>query len=81
MTVKLDPNAPQYIVLRAHPGAPDGWMPSHLEGRWENKPAALELLSTLDYEDWDWTARGVPTGRYEQRFDGVIAEVYELWPR
>jgi len=64
----------RYIVFRAAPGLPHGFMPPHLDGQWIDRPADSAYSSSPG------TARAIPTGRYERREDGLLAEVYEVQP-
>ena len=70
--------AHRYIVVRAAPDLPDGFIPDELEGRWYS-------LDTLPKGDnWTYTmmeAVAVPTDRFERReSDGATARVYEVRP-
>lgn len=73
------PRDPDYIVLRAYPAAPPGWMPADLEGRWYDRAtvgSALDEKSTAEFP-----AVAVPTGRFEAREEnGAVAEVWEVRP-
>lgn len=67
---------PDYIVIRPAPDLPPGFLPAHLDGRW------------YDREDIPWRAGygpndavAVPSGRFEVRDDGAVAEVYEIRPQ
>jgi hypothetical protein len=68
---------PDYIVIRAHPGARI-YMPPEVEGRWYDRSE----FSFPDPERYKppTTSHGVaePTGRFEVRDDGAVAEVWEL---
>lgn len=78
---------PDYIVIRRGPDIPDEWrMPHGLGGRWFDRStmpvggagsadAAREAGVTVG------TAQAVPTGRFEYREDGAVAEVWEIRPR
>ena len=68
---------PDYIVLRASPDVPPGWMPRGLDGRWYDRAQFVEGLERpADLPRWHATA--VPTGRFEVRdHDGAVAEVWE----
>lgn len=72
---------PFYIVLRAWPDAPTGWMPEHLEGRWIEFGAINRApVSAADrFEGAGAVAH--PTGHFEYRADGKRAEVWEVRPR
>jgi hypothetical protein len=75
---------PDYVVLRAAPGAPDWFLPPRWDGRWIDRTA----LPPPPPDDWtppdDGTyaeATFVPTGRFEVRdYDGAVAEVFEAQP-
>ncbi|PZG16486.1 hypothetical protein C1I95_17595 [Micromonospora craterilacus] len=62
---------PDYVVVRPHPDLPAGFLPPDLDGRWFDR-SALRLGSG--------TAVAVPSGRFEVRDDGAVAEVYEVRP-
>ena len=70
---------PRFIVFRAAPGVPPGFMPRGMEGRWEYRPEKHEsLLVSAD----NFTAVALPAGRVEHReSDGASAEVWEVHPR
>lgn len=64
-----------YVVVRAHSDLPEGFLPPELEGRWfdlEDIPKSLVPQ--------DSGAVAVPVSRFEQRDDGVVAQVYEVRP-
>lgn len=70
---------PRYIVVRAHPDLPPGFLPPEQEGRWYGE----ELLPLLDGDDefaWGGGAVAVRTDRFERRDDGVTARVFEVRP-
>jgi hypothetical protein len=68
---------PDYIVLRAYPEAPPGWMPRDLEGRWYDR---AEFVTSLE-PPRGYPAKAVPTGRFEVReYDGKVAEIWEVRP-
>lgn len=73
----LDPLEPDWIVLRAADDLPPGAMPPALDGLWINKPPAYVAPVP---EDGIPIAVFVPTGRFETRDDGAVAEVYEMRP-
>lgn len=63
-----------YIVLRHGPDIPDEYRAEHLEGRWYDAvyvPTGPPGLSNAD-------AVAEPTGRFEVRDDGAVAEVWEI---
>jgi hypothetical protein len=64
---------PHHVVIRAAPDLPEGFLPPHIAGRWydlRNIPAAW--AEQLD------GAVAVPSGRFEWRDDGAVAEVWEV---
>ena len=61
-----------YIVFRAAPGLPWNFMLEDMEGKWIDRPPSVALPPLPDAD-----AHAVPTGRYERRDDGMLAEVYE----
>lgn len=64
-----------HIVFRHSPLIPrDQWVTS-LEGRWEDK-----RTMPLHHSDAIPAGEAVPTGRFEFRDDGGVAEVYEIRP-
>lgn len=68
---------PRYIVVRAHPDLPAGFLPPEQEGRWYGE----ELLPVIDGEfSWGGGAVAVRTDRFERRDDGMTARVYEVRP-
>lgn len=80
----MDANSePDYIVVRAHPDLPAGFLPEKIEGLWLD-------MSGLPKDDEPIPVRGryrigseavaIPTGRFEQRDDGAVAEIYEVRP-
>lgn len=75
-------SAADYVVLRQSPDLPDGWMPPDMDGRWYDL-AAVPIGFRAPLAGYKpGTAYGVPTGRFEVRDDGAVAEVYEvrMWP-
>lgn len=71
---------PDYVVIRPGPGLPEGFVPARWDGRWLDR----SQLQPLPGEHGDAAAAGfgeavaVPTGRFEYRDDGAVAEVYEV---
>lgn len=70
---------PDYVVIRPGPGLPDGFLPPHYDGRWidmthvpKGPPAGTGTAMGLG------EAVAVPTGQFEVRDDGAIAEIYEV---
>ena len=61
-------------VIRAGEGLPPDYLPPDLDGKWlEVPPGPLpEFLHRTG------TAQAYATGRYEEREDGALAEVYEV---
>lgn len=64
---------PDYVVVRASPDLPDGFIPPDLDGKWFDR-------ATLPVSFAQGTAVAVPSGRFEVRDDGAVAEVWELRP-
>lgn len=65
----------RYIVVRAHPDLPEGFLPPDMEGRWYDRDSIPEGV--------DWSMGGavaVATDRFERRDDGATARVYEVRP-
>jgi hypothetical protein len=67
----------RYAVLRAALDLPPGFMPKGLEGRWYNlddmlPPPDMEAVIRLG------GAIAVATDRFERRYDGATARVYEM---
>jgi len=78
---------PDYVVVRRGPDMPDEWlMPDGLEGRWFDR-AEMKPPPPPGWAD-EFRRRGgvvstaaaVPTGRFEVREDGAVAEVWEIRP-
>jgi hypothetical protein len=69
---------PDLIVLRAYPGAPPGFMPPGYEGRWFDR--ASMPVHRVAAVAATGTAAARPTGRFEVRDDGAVAEVWEVHP-
>lgn len=72
------PAEPDWVVLRAAADLPPGALPAALDGVWIDKPRAMIDLDSSD------TPRPfavfLPTGRFEVRDDGAVAEVFEMRP-
>jgi hypothetical protein len=63
-----------YIVLRAGPGLPEGFLPPDVEGRWLDRTQV-----PMGRPEKPLLAVAVPTGRFEIReYDGAVAEVWEF---
>lgn len=77
-------NEPDYIVVRAAPDLPPGFLPPHLDGRWYDRrdiadgpPAGTPLPGGVAGAQ----AVAVATGRFEVReYDGAVAEIWEVRP-
>lgn len=69
-------NEPDYVVIRPAPGLPNGFLPPHWDGRWIDRATVPECYASPDPSMS--TATAVPTGRFEVRDDGVVAEVFEV---
>lgn len=68
-------SATKFIVLRRHPGEDASFRIGGLNGRWVSRPALCAGVNGWQISD----ARATPTGEYERRKDGELAEVY--WVR
>ena len=64
---------PNFIVVRPAPDLPPGFLPASVDGKWFNSTAMAEGFA------WGG-AVAVPSGRFEVREDGAVAEVYEVKP-
>lgn len=64
-----------YVVIRASQDLPAGFLPPQLEGRWFD----LKYMP-IDPTDRPGTAVAIPSGRFEVRDDGAVAEVWEVRP-
>jgi hypothetical protein len=78
---------PPFVVWRAAPGVPPGFMPPGMEGRWDDRPPeqGVRFLGlTLPHERRGPAHDGavaVRTSRIEHRDgDGASAEVWEVHP-
>jgi hypothetical protein len=69
-------NEPDYVVIRPAPGLPDGFVPPHWDGRWIDR-ATLPQIYAPPGGQWS-SATAVPTGHFEVREDGAVAEVFEV---
>jgi hypothetical protein len=82
--VNLD--EPDYIVMRPGFGLPEGFMPPDMDGRWYDR-ATFPMAPAREEDEppppphlkpAGPPAVAVPTGRFEVRTDGAVAEVWEL---
>ena len=76
----VDLPEPDHIVLRAGPGLPDGFMPPDMDGRWYDR-ASFPIRGSAEQPHLRQAgspAVAVPTGRFEIRDDGAVAEVWEF---
>lgn len=65
---------PDYVVIRAAADLPPGFLPESLDGKWFDR-------SDLPMSDGSMPAGvAVPSGRFETREDGAVAEVWEVRP-
>lgn len=64
-----------YVVLRAHPDLPAGFLPERMEGLWLDKS-----LVPFSIGHSGSVAVAVPIGEFEYRDDGAVAEIYEVRP-
>jgi hypothetical protein len=72
---------PLFVVWRAAPGVPPGWMPPSLEGRWDYRPKPPDPMMKEPPPDPNVRAVAVRTSRIEHRdSDGASAEVWEVHP-
>lgn len=75
MTRSAEPN---YIVIRPHRDLPAGFMPPDLDGRWFD---LATMTSGFNYAALGYPqAVAVPSGQFEYRSDGAVAEVWEVKP-
>jgi len=63
-----------YIVLRHGPDIPDEYRVERYEGRWYDRA----VISTSRISMGPPQAIAEPAGRFEQRDDGAVAEVWEI---
>lgn len=74
---------PDYVVIRPAPDLPPGFLPSRWDGLWLDRST---MESVAGYRPGDAAAKGwgegvaVPTGQFEYREDGAVAEVWEVRP-
>lgn len=69
-------NTPDYLVIRAAPDLPPGFLSPSLDGKWIDR-------SQLPEDGWPYRwgdAVAVASGRFEAREDGAVAEVFEVRP-
>lgn len=67
---------PDYIVVRAAPNLPPGFLPRGLDGKWFDRATLPEQHGPYQWGD----SVAVATGRFEARDDGAVAEVFEIRP-
>lgn len=67
---------PDYVVIRPAPDLPPEFLPGYLNGRWYDRAELPWGGSSCGWID----AVAVPTGRFEVRDDGAVAEVFEVRP-
>lgn len=65
-----------FIVVRPAPDLPPGFLPRDLDGRWYDRRELPEMYGPFGSGD----GVAVPTGRFEFRDDGAVAEIYEVRP-
>lgn len=78
---------PDYVVVRRGLDMPEEWSMGDMDGKWLDRstmppplpPGALNRFREKGGVVSSATA--VPTGRFETRDDGAVAEVWELRPR
>lgn len=68
-----NPLMDDFIVIRAGPGLSEGFLPKDLDGRWYNLRDVPQA-----YKEQESGGVAVPTGKFEVRDDGAIAEVWEI---
>jgi len=66
-----------YVVIRPAGDLPPRFFPKGWDGLWIDRSHLASKL--IDPEDCS-TAVAVPTGRFEVRDDGAVAEVFEVRP-
>lgn len=69
---------PDYVVLRHGLDIPDEYRAEHLEGRWYDVGTVPTGRARGDVPPEVGMAIAEPTGRFECRDDGAVAEVWEL---
>lgn len=69
-------NEPDLVVLRPSADLPEGFLPDHMNGEWLDR--SLLPFGPTTMEPDKTGAVAVPTGRFETRDDGAVAEVYEV---
>lgn len=73
---------PDYLVIRPSPDLPpDFYVPPHWDGRWLNRaevPEGPPPGTPMPDGVVGAQAVVVPTGRFEVRDDGAVAEVWEI---
>lgn len=73
---------PDYIVIRRSPDLPDDFNTGDFDGKWLDR-GQLPVSEEPPEPPWGGTVgRGVavPTGRFETREDGAVAEIWEIRP-
>lgn len=76
------PSQPDYIVIRRAPDLPVDFNTGGLDGKWFDRsemPVGSRPNPFLREEDGG-EGVAVPTGRFEVRDDGAVAEVWEIRP-
>lgn len=77
---------PDYVVVRRGPDVPAEWSVGDVEGKWFDRstmppPPPPEALDRFRKDGGVVSGvAAVPTGRFETRDDGAVAEVFELRP-
>ena len=68
-------NEPDYVVIRPAADLPEGFLPPSWDGKWFDRATLPETYAPI-------TTGGVavPSGRFEVREDGAVAEVWEVRP-
>ena len=69
---------PDYIVIRPADNLPPGFLPERFDGMWFDRTTVPQRAMPVRAGMCETLA--VPTGRFEVRDDGAVAEVWEVAP-
>lgn len=69
---------PDHVVIRPAADLPAGFLPSRLDGLWLDRAGLSQVGAGQTATQGGAVA--VPSGRFESRDDGAVAEVYEVRP-